>query len=344
MSKTQRARRKIPKTSSGGNSRQGRLPHAIPQRDFAIMPYSWVLGQDQLKAALEIAYIEPALGGVLLSGQRGTGKSTVVRAFSRMIYERLPVTLPINATEDRVIGGWKIDELLRGKHEWQKGLLEEAHGSVLYVDEINLLDDHIVNIILDVTSTGVLNIEREGRHDVKPVHFTLIGTMNPSEGGLRPQLIDRFGVMADVVATADEATRKNILLAVLEYDLAHALEERGESGAAVDRLREARARDAARRTQLEQARQTVRRVDIPDAIKQACVRIGRTFGAEGHRGDYLLALAARALGARDAKPAAGPAELIAVAPLVLQHRRSGGQLGGWSASEAAMVQELVNAV
>jgi magnesium chelatase subunit I len=166
-----------------------------------ILPYALLVGQAQLKLALELAYIAPRLGGVLISGQRGTGKSTAVRAFSQMMYldengqGRLPVTLPINATEDRVVGGWNLHKLVKGELEPQIGLLEEADGGLLYVDEVNLLDDHIVNIILDVTSTGVLVVQREGKSEQKPVSLTLVGTMNPEEGGLRPQLLDRFGLM-----------------------------------------------------------------------------------------------------------------------------------------------------
>ncbi|HIE02955.1 MAG TPA: hypothetical protein EYP59_22185 [Thiotrichaceae bacterium] len=144
-----------------------------------ILPYSRIVGQDSIKLALELAYIAPTIGGVLLSGHRGTGKSTAVRAFALMMSEKLPVTLPINATEDRVIGGWKIDELMRGEPKWQDGLLKKANDGMLYVDEVNLLDDHIVNIILDVTSTGVLEVQRDAR-DSQPenIAFTLVGTMN----------------------------------------------------------------------------------------------------------------------------------------------------------------------
>ena len=117
-----------------------------------ILPYSAIVGQSQLKLALELTYIAPRLGGVLITGSRGTGKSTAVRAFSRMIHGGLPITIPINATEDRVVGGWKIDQLMRKKAEIEPGLLEEADGTLLYIDEINLLDDHIVNIGVTLVS------------------------------------------------------------------------------------------------------------------------------------------------------------------------------------------------
>src|SRR3954453_22199825 len=117
----------------------------------AVLPYSRLVGQDRLKLALDLAYVAPRIGGVLISGQRGTAKSTAVRAFARMAYDELPVTLPINATDDRVIGGWKLDELMRGDAVYRPGLLEEAgKKGMLYIDEVNLLDDHIVNLILDV--------------------------------------------------------------------------------------------------------------------------------------------------------------------------------------------------
>src|ERR1044071_4339957 len=183
----------------------------LSDKPIQVMPYSMMIGQKQLKLALELTYIAPRIGGVLLSGQRGTGKSTVVRAFSKMMYGELPVTIPINATEDRVVGGWEMNELFKANLVPQKGLLQEADGKMLYIDEVNLLDDHIVNIILDVTSTGILVIEREGQ-DAKgiDVKFTLVGTMNPSEGGLRPQLLDRFGLMVDVM-TESETVRLDIL-------------------------------------------------------------------------------------------------------------------------------------
>src|SRR5919199_2154337 len=217
-----------------------------------ILPYTLVVGQEQLKLALELAYIDPAIGGVLISGHRGTGKSTAVRAFAQMIYGKLPVTLPINATEDRVIGGWDLKELMLGKTVEQKGLLEEANSSLLYIDEVNLLDDHIVNIILDVTANGVLVIQREGRHDPpKPISFTLVGTMNPEEGGLRPQLLDRFGLMVSVTAETNEAERTMILQTVLEFDEARFRLKQGQPSPLID---DARMNDEQQRILLDKAR------------------------------------------------------------------------------------------
>jgi magnesium chelatase subunit I len=276
-----------------------------------ILPYSAVVGQEAVKLALELAYVAPRLGGVLLSGERGTGKSTSVRAFSQMMFGRLPVTLPINATEDRVVGGWRIDALMAGRAEEQPGLLEEADTSLLYVDEINLLDDHIVNILLDVTSTGVLEIQREGRIARRFPRFTLVGTMNPEEGGLRPQLLDRFGLMV-VVRTAPEQ-RREILRNVLTFD-----QSLGGGAVSSPFLREMKAKDAAREERLSQARASL--PPIPDRVLDLCVELATQLGTDGHRGERTLALAAQALAAIEGAREVYPWHLRPVAPLALQHR------------------------
>ncbi|NEO22244.1 AAA family ATPase [Moorena sp. SIO4A5] len=283
-----------------------------------ILPYSLIVGQDQLKLALELAYIAPRLGGVLLSGQRGTAKSTAVRAFTQMMYGCLPVTLPINATEDRVVGGWRIDELMRSNPVEQKGLLEEANGSLLYIDEVNLLDDYIANIILDVTSTGMLVVQREGRSKQKQVFFTLVGTMNPEEGGLRPQLLDRFGLMVNVTAETNEAERTLILQTVLDFDEALSQLKAGQSSLYIDKALE---RDRERKAKLEKARHNFYSVKMPINIARNCVRLAVVFQAEGNRADYIIALAARAYAARkDAKEVTND-HVEAVAALALLHRR-----------------------
>lgn len=304
-----------------------------------ILPYSHIVGQEQIKLALEVAYVAPQrLGGVLISGQRGTGKSTAVRAFAQMVYQQLPVTLPINATEDRVVGGWKIDALMRSEPEWQPGLLEEANNRLLYVDEVNLLDDHIVNIILDVTSTGVLVVQREGQNR-KPekIVFTLVGTMNPEEGGLRPQLLDRFGLMVSVGAETDVEKRLAILQNVLAFDQAMAA---GGS----DWLKQAKKQDQKTFEKLQQASQQFNSVEVSAEILGLCIRLSREFETEGNRGDYVLAIAAQAYAALDGDKAVTRQHLKAVAPLALQHRRPAMAQGSqeiWSDQEQGTLESLL---
>lgn len=323
------------------------------ERDIPILPYSYLVGQDQLRLALEVTYIAPAIGGVLVSGHRGTGKSTAVRAFSKMMYNELPVTLPINATEDRVVGGWHIDRLFDVERmrradglEWahQDGLLKQANGKLLFVDEVNLLDDHIVNIILDVTATGVLVIQREERSEQESVSFSLVGTMNPEEGGLRPQLLDRFGLVVSVQGETDETQRVQILQTVMAFDQAKRLLEDDkrsdyfERGADLDRKHKEELREA--RTRLEN-------VALSPAMAAACVRVATAFKVEGHRADYVIALAARALAALENAEAVKKEYLLRVAPLALMHRRPEVRQRGremWSPGDDQRLAELLSDV
>jgi magnesium chelatase subunit I len=290
---------------------------------FDILPYSAVVGQQALKDALELSYVVPSINGVLMSGERGTAKSTLVRGFSQMIYGALPITLPINATEDRVVGGWRIESLMRGKSEAQAGLLEEAQNKLLYIDEVNLLDDHIVNLILDVASTGVLDVQREGFSRRKEVRFTLVGTMNPEEGGLRPQLLDRFGLMVGVSAEKDPSTRRAILEAVIGFDRARGMDPTHKKR----ELAKAIKADAEKRSSLEKARALADTVTLDDAALDRCIAIARAFELQGHRGEQAMALAAKARvaleivekGRRNNK--VQPVDVDAVAPLAIRHRR-----------------------
>jgi magnesium chelatase subunit I len=287
-----------------------------------ILPYSRIVGQLDIKLALEIAYVAPQkLGGVLISGQRGTGKSTAARAFAKMVYGNLPVTLPINATEDRVVGGWQVAALMEGKPIWQEGLLEQAgKDRLLYVDEVNLLDDHIVNIILDATSTGVLTVQRDGQNkaDVK-VAFTLVGTMNPEEGLLRPQLLDRFGLMVDVRAATDPQPRMEILENVLAFEKALSdLEKSGKSSWLEKSARE----DQQRRQELEEIKRNgFAEVRLSREILELCIALSAEFEIEGNRGEYVLAIAARACAALDGKEEVTKEHLRRVALLAIRHRR-----------------------
>ena len=258
-----------------------------------------------------------------------------------MVTGGLPVTLPINATEDRVVGGWQIDELMRGEAKLQAGLLEEANGGLLYIDEVNLLDDHIVNIILDVSSTGVLVVQREGIRRKEPVSFTLVGTMNPEEGGLRPQLLDRFALMVSVQSETDKSKRRQILQTVLAFDEA-LFQLENEQPAPF--LEEAMKKDVEYAAMLQAAKQRFHQVRFPEAVAERCVELATRFNAEGHRADYIMALAARALAARSGGEEVTLQHVRQVAALALQHRRLGITDTGhdwWSEKDEQLVAEVL---
>lgn len=307
-----------------------------PARAVPILPYSRVVGQDELKLALELNFIAPGIGGVLIAGQRGTAKSTVVRAFALMTGGRLPVTLPINATDDRVLGGWELDALMRGEARRQAGLLEEAHAKgMLYVDEVNLLDDHIVNIILDVVSTGVLSVQREGIDTETHVSFGLVGTMNPEEGSLRAQLLDRFGLMV-TAAELDIEERHRMITIVLTFE---------EELEAVDSpwLRAAHEENGRLRERLLAARERLTEVRLEEDVSRLCAEAAALSGAVGQRGDLLVAKAARALAARESARRVEPRHVHRVLPLALRHRRPESAHGAefaWGPEEYAVLAGL----
>ena len=259
-----------------------------------------------------------------------------------MVYGQLPITLPINATEDGVVGGGKIDALMRSELEWQPGLLQEARDRLLYIDEVNLLDDHIVNIILDVTSTGVLVVQREGQNKLpEKVSFTLVGTMNPEEGGLRPQLLDRFGLMVGVTAEIDSEKRLAILQNVLAFD--RALSDLEQSGTS-EWLNQAKQHKQETFEQLQQAKKRFRAVSISPEILGLCVRLAEKFQTEGNRGDYVLAMAAQAIAALQGTEQVTRAHLRSVAPLALQHRRpevAQTNHGNWNQQDEATLDQLL---
>ncbi|MGW1532012.1 AAA family ATPase [Streptomyces aureus] len=297
------------------------------------------MGQDELKLALELNQVAPRIGGVLMAGQRGTAKSTLVRGFALMAHGELPVTLPINATDDRVVGGWRLDALMRGETLEQPGLLEEAHDKgILYIDEVNLLDDHVVNIILDVVSTGVLSVQREGLAAEKPLVFGLVGTMNPEEGGLRPQLLDRFGLM--VTATdLDEEARYRMIRTVLAFEKERFLDTS-------EWLTEAYEDDGRARERLEAARARFPDVDVPDHIMRLCAKTAGRLDAVGQRGEIVATQAARALAALDGSDRVAPEHLLRVLPLALRHRRPDAAHGGtfdWGTDDHARIRDLFDA-
>ncbi|CAM5587986.1 AAA family ATPase [Streptomyces fumanus] len=307
--------------------------------DARILPYSRVVGQGELKLALELNHVLPRIGGVLMAGPRGTAKSTLVRAFALMAHGELPVTLPINATDDRVLGGWELDALIRGEARPQPGLLEDAADKgLLYVDEVNLLDDHLVDIILDVVSTGVLSVQREGLAAARTLSFGLVGTMNPEEGGLRPQLLDRFGLMV-TAEQLDENARYRLIRTVLDFEEEL---ERKDSGW----LAAARRDDAELRQRLETARRRVPEVGVPDEVLRLCGRAADRTEAVGQRGEIVATLAARALAALEGADRVAPEHVLRVLPMALRHRRPETTHGGtfdWGPEDQARVEDLFGA-
>src|SRR3954468_11784319 len=186
-------------------------------------PFSALVGQDQLRLALVLCAVRPEIGGVLIRGEKGPAKSPAVRGLATVLSavdgDARLVELPIGATEDRVVGSLDLQRVLRdGEHAFSPGLLARAHGGVLYVDEVNLLHDHLVDIMLDAAAMGRVHIERDGISHSHESRFVLIGTMNPEEGELRPQLLDRFGLTVDVRASRDVAVRSDVIRQRLAYE------------------------------------------------------------------------------------------------------------------------------
>jgi magnesium chelatase subunit D len=271
------------------------------------LPFSAVVGQAEAKLALLLAAIEPRLGGVLLRGHKGSAKTTLARGFARLLPGTAPfVELPLGASEDRVLGSLDLAELLtNGTPRYRPGLLAAAHGGVLYVDEINLLADHLVDVLLDVAVSGVNRVEREGISHTHPARFVLVASMNPEEGELRPQLLDRFGLAIDIVAPTDAAMR------VLAVQAQLAVERDPGVQVAHDEA------DAELRRRLA----SVGRAALPEGVVRRAADVALAVGAEGLRADLMLCRAAVANASWNGRPTATVDDLRAVAPLVLAHRR-----------------------
>ena len=273
--------------------------------------FSAVVGHDDLKLALLLAAIDPGIGGVLLRGDKGSGKTTLARGLAALLPGDAPfVELPLGATEDRVIGSIDLGAALAtGEARVRRGLLADADGGVLYVDEVNLLADHLVDTLLDVAVSGEHRLERDGVSVVQPARFVLVGTMNPEEGELRPQLLDRFGLCVTVRGA------------------------RRPGGAGRDRppppglrpavdavVRPVRARTATTSPWGRGWRPPSRRPSATTSSPSPS-SLALAVGAEGLRADIVLCRAAAALAGWDGRPEATVADVERVAPLVLAHRR-----------------------
>lgn len=287
--------------------------------------FSGVVGNHDLKLALTLAAIDPRIGGVLARGEKGTGKTTLARAFAGLLAEGAPfVELPLGATEDRVLGSIDVAATLAtGSEVARAGLLAGADGGVVYVDEVNLLADHLVDSLLDAAASGVVRIERDGISLVRPARFVLIGTMNPEEGELRPQLLDRFGLCVDIAAPATLDDRVAVVAGRLRLDTEPA-------DPVADR--ELATRLAA---------------TLPAALDEGVIRFAAALavaaGAEGLRADIVLCRAAAALAGWEGRDVAEEADVERVAPLVLAHRRRRGPFDPPSMGDDELEQAIQDA-
>ncbi|TMD69094.1 MAG: VWA domain-containing protein [Chloroflexi bacterium] len=329
------------------------------------LPFSALVGQERMKRALLLNAVDPGIGGVLIRGDRGTAKSSAVRALARLLPDydavegcryrcdpaipsrfcdgcrhrvkvgplpvvRLPmriVELPINASEDRVVGSIDIEAAVRaGTRRFQPGILAEANRNLLYVDEVNLLDDHLVDVLLDAAAMGVNVVEREGMSVVHPAHFILVGTMNPEEGELRPQLLDRFGLCVDVETPNDIDQRLRVMELEREF-----LEDPRKVHATFG------PQETALRQQLVAAATRLDGVNLPNAIRALISRLCLDGSVAGHRADLVVARTARAIGALRQASTVELADVLEALELALAHRRR-----ELASDKQAQVQELAS--
>ena len=308
----------------------------------APFPFSAIVGQDQMKLAMILTAIDPGIGGVLVFGDRGTGKSTAVRALAALlppidVVESCPVNsarledcpdwaqitsarivsrptpvidLPLGATEDRVVGALDIERALtRGEKAFEPGLLARANRGYLYIDEVNLLEDHIVDLLLDVAQSGRNVVEREGLSIRHAARFVLVGSGTPEEGELRPQLLDRFGLSVDVRSPQDIEARVAVIRRrdAYENDTARF-------------MKVWLAQDARLRKAILQARARLRRLKTPDDALHDCARLCIALGSDGLRGELTLLRTARALAAFERAATLSRDHLSRIAPIALSHR------------------------
>jgi magnesium chelatase subunit D len=315
-----------------------------------LFPFTAIVGQEPMKRALALNAIYPAIGGVLISGEKGTAKSTAVRALAALLPEIAVVAdcpyscepqgleegcascrerwargetppvatrrvrmveLPVGATEDRLLGTLDLEAALQGgTYRFEPGLLAAAHRGILYVDEVNLLPDHLVDALLDVAASGVNVVEREGISFAHPARFILVGTMNPEEGELRPQLLDRFGIMAEVLTLRDPELRYEVVRHRLAFE---------RDPLAFCRTWEAREQVEAQR--IRQAAARLPEVRLDEALARSIAELCAAAGVDGLRGDLVIHKAAMALAAYAGRTEVTAEDVQEAAALALSHRR-----------------------
>jgi magnesium chelatase subunit I len=312
-------------------------------------PFSAIVGQDEMKLAILIAAVDPSVGGVLVFGDRGTGKSTAVRALAAMLPKmkavvgcryhcdpeakntaceeckalrasgaamkshQVPVPvvdLPLGATEDRVVGALDLERALsQGVKAFEPGLLARAHRGFLYIDEVNLLEDHLVDLLIDVAASGENVVEREGLSVRHPARFVLVGSGNPEEGELRPQLLDRFGLSVEVRTPTDLPSRIEVVRRRDQF-------ERDPEGFCEQWKKD----DEKVRRSIVKGRLRLAAVEVPDAALERAAQLCMALGTDGLRGELTLIRAARALAAMHGDSEVGDKHLKRVAPPALRHR------------------------
>lgn len=310
-------------------------------------PFTAIVGQEELKTALILNVIDPGIGGLLVMGEKGTAKSTAVRALAELLPEleavrecrfqcdpegqlctacrerretgelsrdrrkMRVVELPLGITEDRLVGTLDIEHALRhGEKRFESGLLGDANRNFLYVDEVNLLEDHIIDLLLDSAAMGVNTVEREGISFSHPARFILVGTMNPEEGDLRPQLLDRFGLCVQVTGLHDRDRRMDILRRKAAFD-----DNPGQFGEQWHSRQEELA------GRIEHARKRLPTIPLDDGVLERIVAVTSALRLDGHRADIVIMKAARALTAFRELAAIGNPEIHDAALLALLHRQ-----------------------
>ncbi len=274
-------------------------------------PFSAVVGQDRLKLALILSAVSPGIGGVLIRGEKGTAKSTIVRGLAPLLGGARVVELPIGATEDRVIGSLDLTRVLRdGQAHFTPGLLAQADGGVLYIDEVNLLSDHLVDVLLDAAASGRVTVERDGVSHTQDADFVLVGTMNPEEGELRPQLLDRFGLVVDVAGPREVDERVAIVTARMAFD--------ADPESFCASYAEAEAELAAR---ISSARAAIGAVVLPPAELRRIAAICAALEVDGLRGDIVVARTAAAHAAWRGAAEVTSDDVAVAVELALPHRR-----------------------
>jgi magnesium chelatase subunit I len=313
-----------------------------------VFPFTAIVGQEQMKLGLTLNVIDPGIGGLLIMGEKGTGKSTAVRALAELLPEigvsrgcafncdpdgtslcgicsekvagggelkeekrkMRVVELPLGITEDRLVGTLDIEHALKhGEKRFEPGILADANRNFLYVDEVNLLEDHIIDLLLDSAAMGQNTVEREGISFSHPARFILVGTMNPEEGDLRPQLLDRFGLCVYVESIRDRELRIQVLKFRSRFD--------DDPDGFFESVHEDQ---QALSDEILRARENLPKVNVAEDILEKIVAITTEIHVDGHRSDIVILRAAKALAAFRGQSRIAPRDVRDVVPLALNHR------------------------